>query len=318
MAAWYYVENNQRMGPAEEDRLAQLIRDGVLDRESFVWKKGMKDWQKLEMVEELKNFLVSDSFVASETAEFAPLESAEGDVSFDEETVLLDANDNPIQELRRPAAAAAVSPAPVSTFSLPSSVSNLRSIKSTGPDWNKIGEDKRVFLIKTGLDRSGPEVEYGPFSLTMLKKLFDEERINAKTMIFTTGMENWMLLGEIPLYTQITSQSAPVIEEVNRRANIRKPFVAKMFLHDNAQVFEGLCRDISVGGLQILISDFPAKVGDKISLNVHPDNTDFCFVASGKVARVLNGNQGLSLRFEKLTEDALRAINAYLDQTANN
>ena len=180
-------------------------------------------------------------------------------------------------------------------------------------DWANLDPEKKVFLLKIGMDRQGAEVEYGPYSMNLLRRLFTEKRINHKTLIFAPGMENWTFLGEIPVYQEVFSEFPPVISDHERRVSIRKPFVAKMFFHNNSKVFEGVCRDISVGGLQILVSDYPANVGDLISLNVHPDNSSYSFVAAGKIVRVLEGNQGFSIRFNGLSDEAQSAINSYIE-----
>jgi hypothetical protein len=181
-------------------------------------------------------------------------------------------------------------------------------------NWNNLNHDAKTFHIKVGLDRGGDEVEYGPFSLNEMKQLFDDQRINAKTFVFTTGMENWSFLGDLPIYSSLFTSLPPKIDPVDRRVSIRKPFVARLLFHDNATVYEGICRDISVGGLQILVSDFPARVGEEITLNVHPDNSDTKFVATGLVVRLLDGNQGFSMRFKALSREAGQAIEQYLNQ----
>lgn len=181
-------------------------------------------------------------------------------------------------------------------------------------NWNAMDQDAKIFHIKVGLDRGGDEVEYGPFSLKEMKQLFDDQRINAKTFVFTTGMENWSFLGDLAIYANVFTSVPPKIDPVDRRVSVRKPFVARLLFHDNSTVYEGICRDISVGGLQILVSDFPARVGEEITLNVHPDNSTTKFVAKGLVVRLLDGNQGFSMRFKELSKEANQAIEQYLNQ----
>jgi hypothetical protein len=43
---WYYVRNNQRIGPVDDNALAALIQNGTLTRQTLVWKEGMADWQQ--------------------------------------------------------------------------------------------------------------------------------------------------------------------------------------------------------------------------------------------------------------------------------
>ncbi len=180
-------------------------------------------------------------------------------------------------------------------------------------DFSSIDPDEKRITIKIGLDRGGSEAEYGPFSLSQLKQAFKEKRINAKTLIFTSGMKDWSFLADLPLYQELFEEMPPVIDDTERRANTRKPFIARMFFHDQNDVFEGVCRDISVGGLQILVAGFPGHVGDTVNLNVHPDNSDYCFVASGKIVRLLDGGQGFSLRFTEITDEARKSISEYIE-----
>ena len=179
-------------------------------------------------------------------------------------------------------------------------------------DWAGMDENDQIIHIKIGHDRGAGEVEYGPFSITQLKRAYNEHRINEKSYIFTKGMKNWDLLGDTALFSRLTSQTA-LITEKDRRKNVRRPMTAKIMFHDNSQVYDGICRDISVGGMQVLVSNFPGKVGEKIMLNIHPDNSEYCFTASGEVIRLLEGNQGLSLRFSALEESAHKAISSYIE-----
>ena len=48
---WYYVENNNSKGPFSESDMKGFIDSGVLTGNSFVWKTGMQDWQRLKNTE---------------------------------------------------------------------------------------------------------------------------------------------------------------------------------------------------------------------------------------------------------------------------
>lgn len=170
----------------------------------------------------------------------------------------------------------------------------------------------KCFYIKTGADRGQAETEYGPFSLQILKKLYDENRINVKTFLFTKGMSNWNILGELEGFETVFEEAPPVIEEADKRSSRRKPFIARMFIQNNQQVFEGICRDISVGGMQVLVDNFPGQIGERISINVHPENTEHNFVAAGQIVRLLEGGQGFSFRFDELGDSAINAIQSYI------
>lgn len=179
---------------------------------------------------------------------------------------------------------------------------------------NDYDKAEKCFYIKTGADRGQAETEYGPFSIELLRKLYDEKRINAKTFLFAKGMANWKVLGDIDGFEEVFEDVPPAIKDEDKRSFKRKPFIARMFIQNHQEVFEGICRDVSVGGMQVLVDNFPGTIGEKISINVHPENTEHHFVASGEIVRILEGGQGFSFRFSNLSEDANVAIQSYISQ----
>lgn len=177
---------------------------------------------------------------------------------------------------------------------------------------NRIQDLEGGVFVKIGVDRGGNEVEYGPYNTDLLKRLFDENRINGKTFAFAKNMKDWKMLADFEDFSEIFEDVPPPIEEEERRNNARKPFIARMYIENNQKVFVGICRDISTGGMQVLVDEFPGSVGETISINVHPENTDYHFVASGEIVRVLEGRQGFSFRFKNLTGESQQAIQNYI------
>jgi hypothetical protein len=292
MSQWYYVKGRERVGPVEEDEIVTMIRNQELTEDSFVWKRGFQDWQKIQNVDEL--LIHFDSEAPAPVAEPEPVVAAvEPEPSFEEPAA--QASSAPIEDIGKidePVAA----PEPKKSF-----------------DWTLVDKDAVKFHIKVGLDRgSNSETEYGPYSLNQLIRAYQENRINHKTYIFCEGLDNWMFIADIPVYESLFNQLPPSIEEHERRNTVRRPFVARLLFHDGEQIYEGVCRDVSVGGLQILVANAPCKVGDAIKLNVHPDNSDYHFTAEGVIVRNLGGNQGFSMRFDSLSEDAKRTIENYV------
>ncbi|MBG59662.1 MAG: hypothetical protein CME67_04045 [Halobacteriovoraceae bacterium] len=190
---------------------------------------------------------------------------------------------------------------------------------ATKQDVNLSQFDKsaKSFFVKTGADRGKEEVEYGPFSLEILKKLYDENRINGRTFIFSKEMANWQPLADVKGFEEVFEEAPPEIKEEDRRAFRRKPFIARMFIENENTVFEGICRDVSVGGMQVLVDHFPISPGKRISINAHPENSDYHFTASGEIVRELEGGLGFSFRFINLNEEAVQAINSYIAQEQN-
>lgn len=284
---WYYVEGTERVGPVTEDVLKSLFDSSKLDQESYAWTKGQTDWSKIRDISALTYFY------EEEASEKILQEEVQEEVqTVDREEVVAQTTNNiddiPILEM-----------APLDT---------------AGLDWNSIDHSKRMFTIRIGIDRGGDASEYGPFSMDQISKAFSEKRINAKSLIFAPGMEDWIFLADIPIYEETFQETPPTIEEEDRRKNIRKPFVARMLFHNNEKIFEGICRDISVGGMQILISGYYGKIGEVVNMNVHPNNSDMVFVASGKIVRILDGEQGFSIRFCDLGSQAQESISSYLHQ----
>ncbi len=253
---WYYVEAGERRGPIEFSALQDMVKQGALTDEDYVWRKGFENWVRVKDVADLQ------SAATPETKE-----------------------------------AATEMPGVIEEVEL-----NLQ---------NLAGQENSIF-IKIGADRGANEVEYGPYSLEIIKKLFSENRINAKTFLFIRGMQDWAMVADFEDYSEVFEDTPPVIKEAERRSNQRKPFVARMYMESQQQVYLGVCRDISVGGMQVLVDHFPAKIGESISINVHPENTDHHFVAGGQIVRMLEGGLGFSFRFTDLGADAKQAIEKYL------
>lgn len=54
MPQWYYGSSAGQTGPVEEAELRALIASGGVGPETLVWRDGMKEWQRLDSVPELR------------------------------------------------------------------------------------------------------------------------------------------------------------------------------------------------------------------------------------------------------------------------
>lgn len=104
------------------------------------------------------------------------------------------------------------------------------------------------------------------------------------------------------------------VDASERRRAPRRPLVARLFLHNDKDVIIAVCRDISVGGMQVLTDRVPGEAGSTIKLNVSPGDPNSVkgFVAEGEIVRVLEDGRGFSFRFTKLTTEAKKAIEKYI------
>jgi hypothetical protein len=200
---------------------------------------------------------------------------------------------------------------PIPDITLPPEIKPAQSKEMSLKD---LSPDERVLYVRIGTDRGEATSDYGPFSLTQLKQLFKENRINGKTYAFIRGSKEWKILADYQEYQEIFEELPPVIKESERRIALRKPFIARLFIQNNKNLYEGICRDISIGGMQILVDNFKGLSGDKITINVHPENSDYHFTAAGVVVRLLEGNSGFSFRFHALSDEAKRAIEKYVQE----
>src|SRR5690606_10280531 len=50
---WFLFANDSQTGPYTADEVKSMVAVGKIGAESFVWKDGMKDWEKISTVPEL-------------------------------------------------------------------------------------------------------------------------------------------------------------------------------------------------------------------------------------------------------------------------
>ncbi|MBQ8393475.1 MAG: SPFH domain-containing protein [Clostridia bacterium] len=54
-AVYYVAVNGQATGPYDINILSQMVNNNTINKDTFVWKNGMTEWEKAGNVEELKN-----------------------------------------------------------------------------------------------------------------------------------------------------------------------------------------------------------------------------------------------------------------------
>lgn len=43
-AQWHYIGHYGQLGPLTDEQMAELVRDGVVQADTYVWRDGMSDW----------------------------------------------------------------------------------------------------------------------------------------------------------------------------------------------------------------------------------------------------------------------------------
>lgn len=52
-AEWYYVGHYGQLGPLTLPQIEELVRDGVIERDTYVWRGGMSNWTPAGQMPEL-------------------------------------------------------------------------------------------------------------------------------------------------------------------------------------------------------------------------------------------------------------------------
>jgi hypothetical protein len=167
------------------------------------------------------------------------------------------------------------------------------------------------------------KTQYGPFSQKEIEKLIHSKKINSATYIWTSNWKNWKKISDVEPFNKMIDETKPTTDssksnqntKKEKRESPRKPLVARLFVTNDDDVSIAVCRDISIGGMQVLTDKIPGQVGDKIKLNVAPSDQKVVksFVAEGEIVRILEDGRGFSFRFIKLSPDAKKAIKEYIE-----
>ncbi|NDG85347.1 MAG: DUF4339 domain-containing protein [Proteobacteria bacterium] len=154
------------------------------------------------------------------------------------------------------------------------------------------------------------ETQSGPYPAIELRRLAGTGQISPDAFVWQEAFRDWMPISEVPDFAGIASSG----KKSERRESPRKPLVAGIYLTNDREVASGMCRDISVGGMQVLTDAIPGKPGDTIHLNVMPPDSSGLspFVAHGTIVRILEDRRGFSFRFTGLGEEAKRSIERYI------
>ncbi len=169
--------------------------------------------------------------------------------------------------------------------------------------------------------------QYGPFSKEELLKVLQTHTVGKNAYLWTAGWSTWKRLTEVEEFSNyVVTQTAPSLkvrvstragkDATDKRKAPRRPLVARLFVHNNKEVIIAVCRDISVGGMQVLTDRVPGEVGSHVKLNVSPGDPKKVksFVAEGEVVRILEDGRGFSFRFTKITSEARKTIEKYIQE----
>lgn len=160
--------------------------------------------------------------------------------------------------------------------------------------------------------------EHGPFSYAEIARLLEVSKISASTFLWTEGMSQWEPLEKIAAFASGKRprkfDQAQGSAKSEKRGTPRRPFVAQIRLTNDQDLITGVCRDISIGGMQVLTDQIPGQVGAVIKLNITPPAGQKipAFVTEGVIVRILEDGRGFSFRFAQLPDAARKLIQEYV------
>lgn len=208
MVNWYYVIGSERVGPVSVAALKVLYANGEITNDTYVWKKGFANWERLKDVTELKLDEMTIEESAAPVVETTP--AAEVEVK--------------LEPVKRAEPVKKVELEVEDKFELkPPTKKQAPKVEATSPEvkfnfsWQSVKEQEELFFVKIGRDRkhSADDI-YGPYSMVELKEALKEKRVNLHTLVFTPGMSSWTKLQDTPMNEEYlgVSLSSVSLEEI--------------------------------------------------------------------------------------------------------
>ena len=168
------------------------------------------------------------------------------------------------------------------------------------------------------------DTQTGPYAADELKRLSQSNQLASSAFVWQEKFTEWKPFGEVaelksetaasPAKLVLNTVAQDTAKAQERRVAPRKPLVAQIFLTNQKEILSGICRDISIGGMQVLADGVPGEVGETIRLNVTPPESSGLktFVAEGVIVRILEDKRGFSFRFTRLADEAKKSIESYI------
>jgi PilZ domain/GYF domain 2 len=269
---WYIAMGERWIGPVSASDVYERVTSQEISWAHFVWKPGQAEWKRL-----------------------CDVKSFQGAVPRQPAKKL----QNEVKEGSKPN---------MKSSAQVMKTAQGRSEKGTGSSEKAKPASQRAWFLYYN------DTQFGPFTKEEIENFLSVGKVTPRVHAWKTGMTNWTRLKDIEIFGDAESAPAKTTkaqQKKEQRTAPRRPMVAKILMHNNRSVTEAMCRDISVGGMQVLTDELPGAVGAKIRLNVSMGAMD-PFVAEGEIVRILEDSRGFSFRFNRLSEGAKKAIEKYI------
>lgn len=224
MENWFYVDGAKQVGPVAKEVLVGLFNDNHISLETYVWKKGLAQWERYKNVDELMDqseeyeLFTDDEYEVQEEVAEAVENPKEGILAAQEESVDHDFTSEMNIEVD-------FQMEEEEDFDLDFS-------------WEVVDEEDEIFFIKIGQDRETADHRaFGPYSLDELKTAFEHKRISYKTLLTSAGLDNWIKIHNTPVNELFLDNGNLFLERENR------PFFATI-LKDGLELV-GLIKNVN-------------------------------------------------------------------------
>lgn len=227
MENWFYVDGTKQAGPVSKEALIGLFNDNHISLETYVWKKGLAQWERYKNVEELMD--QSDDFELFSEESSEVTEEVNDEVNEEinddlteeinlEEILLEESNQEEVDEIQND--------------------SMSEEDYDLDFSWQVVHEEDEIFFIKIGQDRvSADHRAFGPYSLDELKTAFEHKRISSKTLLTSAGLDNWIKIHNTPVNELFLDNGNKFLEQEHR------PFFATI-LKDELELV-GLIKNVN-------------------------------------------------------------------------
>jgi hypothetical protein len=291
---WYIALGSRWIGPLSAEDVYQKVLGQEITWAHFVWRPGQPDWKRI-----------------CDIATFQTAVPSVPNRSLTDE----------VKEASKPGIRTAAQPKPAGKAAAP-------------PPPTRKAEERIWFLYYN-------DAQYGPFSSDEISRFLRVGKIHGRVHIWKDGMTEWERLEEIERFADDVAEAkrvraarkgaAGAERDVSsktareQRKTPRRPIVAKIYVANSEMLSVAVCRDISIGGMQVLTDRIPGAPGARIKMNVSPAGgaraergvrTIEPFVAEGVIVRILEDGRGFSFRFDKLPEHSRRVIEDYIHLSA--
>jgi hypothetical protein len=176
---------------------------------------------------------------------------------------------------------------------------------------NYKSEGKCIF-VKVSIDDSNRTEDFGPFSLDMIKQLFNDDRIDGRSFIYAPDLDNWRILGDFSDYKEIFGEAPPEITSFHRRFNTRMTLNCGCMVQAEKDWYNSVASDLSMMAVKLAFHGHKLELDQDVTLEFDIPELKGEKIHA-KVMRLFDSTgdeQFVTFRFIELTEQQRHKVSA--------